>query len=88
MPLTLYLALLFTEVSLRAEDPPNSLFLAIDDMNDWVGLLDGHREANTPSIDALAKKGVNFTNAHCISPACSPSRNALLFGVEPFKSGL
>ncbi len=39
-------------------------------------------------MDKLAKKGVNFTNAHCSSPGCSPSRNALLYGVEPFKSGL
>ena len=39
-------------------------------------------------MDKLAKRGVNFTNAHCSAPGCSPSRNALLYGVEPFKSGL
>ncbi|MEM9280505.1 MAG: sulfatase [Verrucomicrobiota bacterium] len=84
----LTLALLVSSITLRAEEPPNILFIAIDDMNDWVGFLDGHPEAQTPNMDALAKKGINFTNAHCVSPACSPSRNALLFGVEPFKSGL
>lgn len=71
-----------------AESRPNILFIAIDDMNDWTGFLGGHPQAQTPNMDELAEKGVNFTNAHCSAPGCSPSRNALLFGVEPFKSGL
>lgn len=57
-------------------------------MNDWTGFLGGHPQAITPNMDALAKRGVNFTNAHCVAPACSPSRNALLFGVHPSTSGL
>ncbi|MEM7812885.1 MAG: sulfatase [Planctomycetota bacterium] len=67
---------------------PNVLMICIDDMNDWCGFLGGHPQARTPHMDALAARGVNFTNAHCTSPACSPSRNALLFGVEPHNSGL
>ena len=39
-------------------------------------------------MDKLAANGVNFTNAHCTSPGCSPSRNALMFGIEPHNSGL
>ena len=66
---------------------PNIVFIAIDDMNDWVGFLGGHPQAKTPNMDRLAKMGVNFTNAHCVSPACSPSRLALLYGVQPFHSG-
>jgi arylsulfatase A-like enzyme len=68
--------------------PPNILFIAIDDMNDWVGFLGGHPQAKTPKMDKLAKRGVNFTNAHCIAPACSPCRLGLLYGIEPFHSGL
>ncbi len=67
---------------------PNILMLCIDDMNDWCGFLGGHPQAKTPHMDKLASKGVNFTNAHCTAPACSPSRNAILLGVEPHKSGL
>ena len=67
---------------------PNVLFIAIDDMNDWTGFLGGHPQAQTPNMDRLARVGVNFTNAHCPAPGCSPSRNALLYGVEPFNSGL
>jgi arylsulfatase A-like enzyme len=67
---------------------PNVLFIAIDDMNDWTGFLGGHPQAITPNMDRLARRGVNFTNAHCIAPACSPCRLGLLYGVEPFNSGL
>jgi arylsulfatase A-like enzyme len=74
--------------SAAAVQKPNILFIAIDDMNDWTGFLGGHPQAQTPNMDRLAKKGVNFTNAHCSAPGCSPSRNALLYGVEPFNSGL
>lgn len=67
---------------------PNILFIAIDDMNDWVGVLGGHPQAKTPNIDKLAKQGVLFTNAHTPAPACSPCRNAVLYGMEPHNSGL
>ena len=70
------------------KDRPNILFIAIDDMNDWLGCLDGHPQAYTPNIDKLAKRGVLFTNAHTPAPACSPCRNALLYGNEPYNSGL
>jgi arylsulfatase A-like enzyme len=72
----------------EAGGPPNVVFIAIDDMNDWTGFLGGHPQAQTPNMDRLAGQGVNFRNAHCPAPACSPCRNALLFGVEPFHSGL
>ncbi|MXY69029.1 MAG: sulfatase [Acidobacteriia bacterium] len=68
--------------------PPNVLFIAVDDLNDWTGFLDGHPQAQTPNMDRLASKGVNFRNAHTVAPGCSPSRNALLFGIQPFHSGL
>jgi len=68
--------------------PPNVLFIAIDDLNDWVGVLGGHPQARTPNIDRLAARGMLFTNAHCPAPICFPSRTALLTGVLPHRSGL
>ncbi len=44
------------------EAPPNILFIAIDDMNDWTGFLGGHPQAMTPNLDRLAKRGINFAN--------------------------
>ena len=67
---------------------PNILFIAIDDMNDWVGVLGGNSQTKTPNIDKLAQRGVLFTNAHATAPACSPCRNAVLYGMQPYHSGL
>jgi hypothetical protein len=63
-------------------DRPNVLFLAIDDLNDWVGCLSGHPQASTPNIDRLAARGTLFTNAHCQAPLCNPSRTSLLTGLS------
>jgi len=84
----LVLVCLSTTTLLAQQKKPNILFIAIDDMNDWTGFLGGHPETITPNMDKLAKKGINFTNAHTSAPGCSPSRNALLYGVQPFNSGL
>jgi len=67
---------------------PNVLFIAIDDLNDWVGCLGGHPDAKTPHLDALAKRGVLFTRAYCSAPACGPSRAALMTGILPSTSGV
>ncbi|MEI6232218.1 MAG: sulfatase-like hydrolase/transferase [Planctomycetota bacterium] len=67
---------------------PNVLFIAVDDLNDWVGCLGGHPQTKTPNMDRFAKSGVLFTNAHCSAPACNPSRAAILSGVPPYRSGL
>lgn len=90
MKVSLYwlLVLVLVCASVSAAGRPNVLMICIDDLNDWVGFLGGHPQAQTPHMDKLAARGVNFTNAHCTAPGCSPSRNALLFGVEPHNSGL
>jgi arylsulfatase A-like enzyme len=67
---------------------PNFLLIAIDDLNDYVGVLDGHPNARTPRIDQLAEEGVLFTNAHCNSPVCNPSRTSLWTGLRPTTTGI
>ncbi|MCB1064094.1 MAG: sulfatase [Verrucomicrobiae bacterium] len=66
----------------------NVVFIAIDDMNDWVGCLGGHPQVKTPNIDALADRGINFTNAHCQAPICNPSRVSLTLGLLPSTTGM
>lgn len=65
---------------------PNILFIAIDDMNDWV--MGGRPEIRTPNIDRLRAAGVSFVNAHCASPSCHPSRLSVMTGVRPSTSGI
>ncbi|MFW6371131.1 MAG: sulfatase [Bacteroidota bacterium] len=67
---------------------PNVLFILVDDLNDWVGCLNGHPNALTPNIDRLANEGLLFTNAHCDAPICCPSRTSLISGVAPYKTGV
>lgn len=66
-------------------DRPNIVMIAIDDMNDWIGALGG--PAITPHIDRLAAEGVLFNNAHCVVPACNPSRVAIMTGLRPETTG-
>jgi arylsulfatase A-like enzyme len=68
---------------------PNVLFLCVDDMKDWVNCLGGYEgTVYTPNIDRLAKRGMLFTNAHCPSPKCAPSRAAIMTGLRPSTTGL
>ena len=73
---------------LGAEAAPNVLFIAMDDLNDWVGVLGGHPQVKTPNIDRLASKGVLFTDAHTAAPICNPSRAALMTGLLPTTTGV
>ena len=67
---------------------PNVLFIAVDDLNDWLGCMNGHPNSKTPNIDKLASSGVLFTNAHCQSPLCNSSRTSLMIGLRPSTTGI
>lgn len=71
-----------------AQPKPNVLFIAVDDLNDWVGCMGGNPQAITPNLDRLAKEGVLFTNAHCQAPICGPSRASIMTGLSPATSGM
>ncbi len=85
--LTLTLPSIFT---VAAQEKPNVLFLAIDDMRTWVGCMNDDYPGNihTPNIDALAKQGRLFTNAHVPAPMCGPCRASLLTGQLPSRLGI
>ncbi len=68
---------------------PNVLFIALDDMNDWISTLGGYTgKVHTPNFNRLAKKGITFSNAHCPSTVCNPSRTAILTGLRPSTTGI
>ena len=80
IPLAAVAALFTFATAVCSAEKPNVLFIAVDDLNDWIGCLKAHPQAQTPNIDRLAARGVLFTNAHCVAPACNPSRAAIFSG--------
>jgi arylsulfatase A-like enzyme len=75
---------------LQTEDQkrPNVLFIAVDDLNDWIEPLGGHPQARTPNLNELAEESILFTQNYCASPGCNPSRTALLTGIHTYNSGM
>ncbi|UCD30744.1 MAG: sulfatase [Planctomycetota bacterium] len=67
---------------------PNVLFIAIDDLNDWIEDLGGYPGVKTPNLNRLARRGVLFTHSYCSAPACNPSRASLMTGIRPSTSGV
>ena len=67
---------------------PNVLFIAVDDLNHWVGYLGRNKQTITPNIDRLAQRGVRFTRSYCAAPVCNPSRAALMSGLRPSTTGV
>jgi arylsulfatase A-like enzyme len=65
---------------------PNVLFIAVDDLNNWVGCLGGHPDSLTPNIDRLAARSMLFTHAYSPGTNCNATRTALLTGMEPDSS--
>jgi arylsulfatase A-like enzyme len=59
---------------------PNVVIFYIDDLGYGDVSCYGATEITTPNIDALAASGLMFTNGHCPSATCTPSRYAMLTG--------
>ncbi len=84
---SLLVTLALSTISWSADERPNVVVIAIDDLNDWIGCLDGHPQVKTPHIDRLAERGMLFTNAHVQATYCGPSRISLLAGKLPSTTG-
>ncbi len=72
---------------IHAAERPNVILIICDDLNDYVEGFGGHPQAKTPNMARLARSGVSFTQAHCNSPICGPSRASLFTGIYPHNSG-
>lgn len=79
--------LVFAEIKVFSAEKQNVLFIVFDDLNDYLGVMDGHPQALTPNIDKLAGEGFLFTNAHSNAPICAPSRASFFTGILPSTSG-
>jgi arylsulfatase A-like enzyme len=62
---------------------PNIVLVLIDDYG-WADTgCYGSTYHRTPNIDALAARGMRFTDAYAAAPVCSPTRAALMTGKHP-----
>lgn len=84
------MAVTLSSVFLNAqnEKPKNVLFIAVDDLNDWVGFMKGHPNTRTPNMDRLAAMGMFFEHAYCGAPVSNASRAALLSGYRTSTTGV
>ncbi len=81
--LTLHLAQ-SAEPEHQARRPPNVVFIAVDDLNHWVGHLGRNPQTQTPNIDRLASMGLTLLEPivqrlYAIPRELHCSRNAALF---------
>lgn len=62
------------------DQPPNVIVILVDDLGNADLSYNGCKDFQTPNIDALAKRGVIFTDAHATASVCAPSRAGLMSG--------
>jgi len=77
------------ETALPTKNRPNIVFILADDMGYGdVGAYNPDSKISTPNIDALARQGVRFTDAHSPSAVCSPTRYGILTGRYAWRTWL
>jgi len=71
-----------------AAKPRNVLIVSIDTLRaDHVGAY-GYAGARTPTLDALAKRGLRFAQASTVTPLTLPAHSSLLTGTFPARHGV
>lgn len=76
------------EKAMNGKRPPNVVLIVSDDQGSVDLNCYGAKDLYTPHLDALASRGVRFTQFYCAASICSPSRAALLTGRCPQRAGL
>lgn len=66
-------------------DRPNIIHYICHDLGQELGCY--QKPISSPNLDAFAAEGVQFVNAFCNSPACSPARGCLMTGQYAHVSG-
>lgn len=82
------LSLMLCSFSYAQDKNYNVLFIAVDDLNDYVSLLEDYPGIKTPNLDKFSEEAITFTKAYTAAPVCNPSRSAVLTGLSPVKTGL
>ncbi|MCL4113922.1 UNVERIFIED_CONTAM: hypothetical protein GTU68_056997 [Idotea baltica] len=69
-------------------DPPNVLFILVDDLG-WSDLsYMGSEIYETPNVDQLSREGMVFTDFYSGGPVCSPTRASIMTGKSTARTGI
>jgi len=71
-----------TQLAAAQGERPNIIFCIADDWSWPHASIHGDKVIQTPNIDKVAREGVLFHRAYCMSPSCTPSRGAILTGLQ------
>jgi len=81
--------MLTSAAQVNHKEKMNVLFIAVDDLNDWIGCFGGNPQVKTPNIDRLARNNAMIMmNTQCPSSVSCPSRSAFLTGLRPSTTGV
>lgn len=84
--LSALLTTLLIPAAARAADLPNILWITSEDNGLELGCY-GDEYAVSPNIDALAARGLRYTNALSTAPVCAPARTTIISGIYPPATG-
>ena len=87
----LYILLLFIiifsyKINAQNTERPNIIFILADDLGSGDLHSTGHPYAQTPHLDKLASKGIQFERAYMAAAWCAPSRYGLMSGQYPARN--
>src|SRR3954464_12402923 len=87
MPQVVSVVLVFVlAVAGASADLPNILWITCEDIGPHLGCY-GDDYSITPNLDALAAKGMRYTNASSNAPVCAPARTTIIAGLYPPSTG-
>ena len=67
---------------------PNLLFLNLDQLSHMALSCHGNPHVNTPNIDRLAKRSVDFSRSYTPDPICCPARSSWATGRYPSETNV
>ncbi len=83
--LFILLCLLVNLTFAQKGEKPNVIYIYADDLGYGDLSCYGATKIKTPNLDKLAASGIRFTDGHCTSATCTPSRYALMTGEYPWR---
>lgn len=76
----------FSAADTKRSIRPNIVVINLDDADAEI-LSNANIQAHYPAFETLSKRAITFTNAHCTTPFCAPSRAAFFTGKYAFNNG-